>query len=50
MKNETKAEINDIVIKTLMLSVSIALIISFLFIFISNKVIITPILKFQNGL
>ena len=50
MKNETKAEINDIVIKTLMLSVSIAFIISFLFIFISNKVIITPILKFQNGL
>ena len=50
MKNETKAEINDIVIKTLMLSLSIAFIISFLFIFISNKVIITPILKFQNGL
>lgn len=46
MKSETKAEINDIVIKTLILSVSIALIISFLFIFISNKVIITPILKF----
>ena len=50
MKNETKAEINDIVIKTLMLSLSIAFIISFLFIFISNKVIITPILKFQNEL
>ncbi len=50
MKNDTKAEINGIVIKTLILSLSIAFIISFLFIFISNKVIITPILKFQNGL
>ena len=50
MKSETKKEINSIVVKTLMISVSIAFIISFLFIFISNKVIITPILKFQNGL
>ena len=50
MKSEAKAEINSIVVKTLMISVSIAFIISFLFIFISNKVIITPILKFQNGL
>ena len=50
MKSETKTQINGIVIKTLIISVSIAFIISFLFIFISNKVIITPILKFQNGL
>ena len=50
MKNETQSEINDIVIKTLILSLSIAFVISFLFIFISNKVIITPILKFQDGL
>ena len=50
MKSEAKAEINSIVVKTLMISISIAFIISFIFIFISNKVIITPILKFQNGL
>ena len=50
MKSEANAEINDIIIKTLIISISIALIISFIFIFISNKVIITPILKFQNGL
>ncbi len=50
MKNETQSEINDIVIKTLILSLSISFVISFLFIFISNKVIITPILKFQDGL
>ena len=50
MQSEAKAEINSIVVKTLMISISIAFIISFIFIFISNKVIITPILKFQNGL
>ena len=50
MKSEANAEINDIIIKTLIISVSIAFIISFIFIFISNKVIITPILRFQNGL
>ena len=50
MKNETQSEINDIVIKTLILCLSISFVISFLFIFISNKVIITPILKFQDGL
>jgi methyl-accepting chemotaxis protein len=50
MKNETQSEINDIVIKTLILSLSISFVISFLFIFISNKVIITPILKFQDAL
>ncbi len=50
MKEETNNEINQIITKTLILSISIAIIISFIFIIISNKVIIAPIIKFQNGL
>ncbi|MFV0561770.1 cache domain-containing protein, partial [Malaciobacter mytili] len=50
MKEETNSEINQIITKTLILSIAVAIIISIIFIFISNKVIITPIIKFQNGL
>jgi methyl-accepting chemotaxis protein len=50
MKEETDAEIGDIITNSLLISLSVAVIISVLFIFISNKIIITPILKFQDGL
>jgi len=50
MKNETEAEITHIITNTLLLSIGVAILISILFVFISNKIIISPILKFQDGL
>jgi methyl-accepting chemotaxis protein len=50
MKEETDGEIADIITNTLFISLSIAILIAVLFTFISNKIIISPILKFQDGL
>ncbi|WP_419783072.1 methyl-accepting chemotaxis protein [Malaciobacter marinus] len=50
MKEATNEEINDVIFNTILLSLIVAIIISLLFVFISNKVIINPIAKFQDGL
>ncbi|AXH09951.1 chemotaxis protein [Malaciobacter halophilus] len=50
MKKSTNEEINAVIINTILLSVIVAVIISLLFVFISNKLIISPIAKFQDGL
>ncbi|RYA22216.1 chemotaxis protein [Malaciobacter halophilus] len=50
MKEATNKEINDVIFNTILLSLIVAIIISLLFVFISNKVIINPIAKFQDGL
>ncbi|MBU0923357.1 cache domain-containing protein [bacterium] len=50
MKEETDGEIANIITNTLFISLSIAILIAVLFTFISNKIIISPILKFQDGL
>ncbi|WP_404317724.1 methyl-accepting chemotaxis protein [Malaciobacter canalis] len=50
MKKTTKEEIDSVIFNTILLSLIVAIVISLIFIFISNKVIINPIKKFEEGL